>query len=199
MGVRGPTAMNVLAASALLLALGAEARPPAARSGESRVELDLDRDGKAWRFLRRGGDGAEVLVRIERDVNGDGRVDVVEEYGADGRASRVTHDFDGDGVPDEVLHFEKGQLVRKVHLAADGKPQSWSFHEQGGLVRRERSLGGKGKPDYWEYWVAGEIDRVGHDRNGDGKVELWESRRGAAPSAPQPPAAAQPGGKPGKP
>jgi len=194
--------MPALAASLLLIALGAEPRPPAARAGESRVELDLDRDGKAWRFVRRGGDGTEILVRVERDPNGDGRVRIVEEYGADGRVARVTHDFDGDGKPDEVLHFEKGQLVRKEHLGADGRPQSWTFHEQGKLVRRERALAGKGKPDYWEYWEGGELDRVGFDRNGDGKVEQWESRRAGAAgaSAPQPvPSAEQPAGKPGKP
>lgn len=186
------------AAIFLAVALGAAPLPPPARGGETRLEVDLDRDGKAWRFTRREG-GAEVLVRIERDVNGDGRVDVVEEYGADGRATRVSYDFDGDGKPDEVAFYEKGQLARKEHLGADGKPESWSFHEQGKIARRERSLAGKGKVDHWEYFAGGELDRVGFDRNGDGKVDQWESRRAERPAAPQPPAAEQPASKPSRP
>ena len=187
----------LLVAAAVLLSCAAR-RVPEAASGQAGApaqepkadvvtrELDLDHDGKpdTWRTTRRLPDGREVLVRVERDLNGDGRVDLREFYDAEGNLERQELDLDFDGKPDVILHFEKGQLASKEYaFGFDGKPHAWSYYEKGRLVRKERDENGDGRVDYWEYWENGEIDRVGIDLDGDGKVDRWESRKGSAEPA----------------
>ncbi len=151
-----------------------------AKPDEIVSEYDLDHDGKpdTWKTARRLPDGREVLVRVERDLNADGKVDVREYYDAEGNLEKQVIDLDFDGKPDVVLYFEKGQLVRKEYaFGFDGKPHAWSYYEKNRLVRKERDENGDGKVDYWEYWENGEIDRIGIDLDGDGKVDKWESRK----------------------
>ncbi len=168
---------------------------PERASGETVTEYDLDHDGRTdvWRYTRRGPDGKEVLVRKELDLNNDGKIDVWEWYDASGLLEKQVVDLDFDGKPDVVLHFEKGQLVRKEYaFGFDGKPHAWSYYEKGHLVRKERDENGDGKVDYWEYWEGGEVDRVGIDTDGDGRVDRWESRKAASAAAEAEKAAARP-------
>ncbi|HEU4382597.1 MAG TPA: hypothetical protein VFR85_03750 [Anaeromyxobacteraceae bacterium] len=158
------------------------ARPglPAAGPGESVAEYDLNRDGKpdVWKVIRRTAEGKEVTVRSQRDLNGDGKVDVWETFDEAGNPVTQTFDTDFDGKPDLVLHFEKGQLVRKeMSFGFDGKPRAWLYYEKGKLVRKERDDDGDGRVDTWEYWEDGELDRVGIDLDGDGRVDRWEQRK----------------------
>jgi hypothetical protein len=201
-----------LLAAFLCVALPACARkvpPPAVEAGprqdpghsqekrpdETVSDYDLDHDGKpdVWKYLRKGPDGKEILVRKERDLNSDGRIDVWEWYDPQGNLEKQVVDFDFDGKPDITLHFEKGQLVRKEFaFGFDGKPHAWSYYEKGHLARKERDENGDGKVDYWEYWEGGEIDRVGIDTDGDGRVDRWESRRAATAAAEEKAPAARP-------
>jgi hypothetical protein len=150
------------------------------------TEYDLNRDGKAdvWKYSRKDPKGKEILLRKERDLNGDGRIDGWEKYGADGSIVRIAYDLDFDGKIDEVLHFEKDQLVKKeLAFGFDGVPRSWSFYEKGKLVRKERDANGDGQVDYWEYWENGEVDRIGVDDDGDGQVDRWEARKSSEATA----------------
>lgn len=185
---------------ALLACAGRTPARPAAREaaqaggtrlapGEMLVEHDLNHDGRTdvWKVARRAPDGREIAVRSERDLNFDGKIDVWEEYDEAGTQAKQTLDLDFDAKPDLVLHFEKGQLVRKqMGFGFDGKPHAWAFHEKGKLVRKERDQNGDGRVDYWEYWEGGEIDRIGVDVDGDGRVDRWEQRKPqAAGTAPR--------------
>ncbi len=153
------------------------------RPGEALVEYDLNHDGKpdVWKYTRKRPDGTEVLSRKERDLNSDGKIDVWDWYDDQGNLEKQVLDFDFDGKPDRILHFEKGQLVSKEEaFGFDGKPHEWAYYEKGRLVRKERDTNGDGRVDTWEYWEGGEIDRVGMDLDGDGRVDRWESRRSQA-------------------
>ena len=101
------------------------------------------------------GEGKERVVRKERDLNGDGRVDVWETYDDEGNVAKQAYDLDFDGKPDLVITYEKGQLVRK-----------------------ERDSKGTGKVDTWEYWEDGKLDRIGVDTDGDGVVDQWQKKTG---------------------
>jgi hypothetical protein len=164
----------------------AAAEAPTPGPDETVTQLDLGQHGRTdlWIFKHKSPDGKESVVRKERDLNGDGRVDAWEYFDADGNLSRQVYDMDFDGKPDVALYFEKSQLVRKEYgFGFDGKPHVWNFYEKNKLVRRERDANGDGKVDTWEYWENGEIDRIGVDLDGDGQVDKWESRKATAADA----------------
>ena len=169
---------------------GFEASP-----GENVTTVDLAHRGKpdVWKYTRKDASGKEILLRKEKDLNGDGKVDTWERYEPDGSLSRVAYDLDFDGRPDVTLYFEKDQLVRKeMAFGFDGVPRAFAYYEKGKLVRKERDTNGDGKVDTWEYWENGEVDRIGVDLDGDGQVDRWEARKSAAaPAEGAIPAAAQ--------
>jgi antitoxin component YwqK of YwqJK toxin-antitoxin module len=152
--------------------------------GEERTGYDLDHDGRpdVWSYSVKDAAGKELLLRKEKDLNGDGRLDSWEKYGPDGRLSEAMHDLDLDGTPDEALFYERGELVMKeLARGFGGVPPTRSFHEGGKLVRKERDTNGDSRVDTWEYWENGELDRIGVDQDGDGQVDRWDARRSAAP------------------
>jgi hypothetical protein len=185
-----PAASKAPAESAPLVLPGFEKQP-----NEVLSEYDLTHDGKpdVWKYALKGADGKEILLRKEKDLNGDGRVDTWEKYAADGALVRVVYDLDFDGKPDVTLFYEKDQLVKKeLAFGFDGVPRTWNFYEKGKLSRKERDTNGDGKVDYWEYWENGQIDRIGVDQDGDGQVDRWEARKSAETAAADSPPAPAP-------
>jgi hypothetical protein len=165
---------------------------------ETLAEYDLTRDGKPdlWKYALRDSAGNEVLLRKEKDLDGDGKIDTWEKYGPDGVSLvRAVYDLDFDGKPDVSLFYEREQLVRKeLAFGFDGVPRSFNHYEKGKLVRKERDTNADGRIDTWEYWENGELDRIGVDQDGDGQVDRWDARRRAeagAAEAEQPAAPAQ--------
>jgi hypothetical protein len=156
------------------------------RVNEIVTEYDLTHDGKTdvWKYSWKDANGKEILLRKQKDLNGDGKIDTWEKYEPDGSLSRVVYDLDFDGKPDVTNIYEKDQLVRKeLAFGFDGVPRAWAYYEKGKLVRKERDTNGDGNVDYWEYWENGEIDRIGVDTDGDGQVDRWEARKSAAAPA----------------
>jgi hypothetical protein len=153
---------------------------------ETVTALDLSHRGRpdVWKYTRKDASGKELLLRKEKDLNGDGKIDTWERYEADGALSRVVYDLDFDGKPDVTLFFEKDQLVRKeLSFGFDGVPHAFAYYEKGKLVRKERDTNGDGQVDYWEYWENGEVDRIGVDDDGDGQVDRWEARKSSEATA----------------
>lgn len=151
-------------------------------SGEEHVSAyDLRRSGKpdVWVYTVTTQDASgrkvERRVRKEADLNGDGRVDIVDWYDADGQLVKETLDLDYDGKVDDTLYFEKGKRVRaEKDLDGDGRIDTWSYYDaKDKIVRKERDVKGTGRVDYWEYYENGEIDRIGEDLDGDGTVDRW--------------------------
>jgi hypothetical protein len=158
----------------------------APRDGERVVALDVSGHGKPdlWKYSILIAEGHERVVRKERDLNGDGRVDLWEAFDDEGNVIKQAYDLDFDGKPDLVITYEKGQLVKKeLAPGFDGMPRTTAFYENSKLVRKERDTKGTGKIDTWEYWENGELDRVGVDLDGDGQVDRWD-RRDSAGSEP---------------
>jgi hypothetical protein len=156
--------------------------PTGPQPGETVTEYDLTHDGKpdVRKYTVKGPDGKEMLVRKEKDLNGDGKIDAWEYYNPNGTLAKLVYDLDFDGKPDVSLFFEKEQLVKREYaFGFDGIPHAWNYYEKGKLVRKERDTNADGKVDYWEYWENGAIDRIGVDLDGDGQVDQWESRRTA--------------------
>jgi hypothetical protein len=165
----------------------------APQPGEKMVARDVAGRGKPdlWIYSLVVAEGQERIVRRERDLNGDGKVDLWEAYDGEGNVAKQAYDLDFDGKPDLVITTEKGQLVKKEFAPGfDGMPRTTAYYENGKLVRKERDTKGTGKVDTWEYWENGELDRIGVDLDGDGEVDRWEKRdrsgadadRGAMPA-----------------
>jgi hypothetical protein len=146
------------------------------------TEYDLAHRGKPdlWKYAVKDASGRELLLRKEKDLNGDGKIDTWEKYAPEGSLVRAVYDLDFDGKPDVTLFFEKDQLVKKeLAFGFDGVPRTWNYYEQGKLTRKERDANADGRVDTWEYWENGEIDRIGVDLDGDGQVDRWDARKSA--------------------
>jgi hypothetical protein len=155
------------------------------QAGEKVTAYDPSHSGKPnlWRYSIIVGEGQERVIRRERDLNGDGKIDMWEALDEEGNVAKVVYDLDFDGKPDLAVTYEKGQLVKKEYAPGfDGRTRSVAYYEGGKLVRKERDSKGTGKIDVWEYWENGELDRVGYDDDGDGQVDRWEKREGGEPT-----------------
>jgi hypothetical protein len=158
----------------------------APRPGEKVAAFDIGRGGRpdTWKYSVVVAEGKEILVRKERDLNGDGKVDLWEAYDDEGNVAVLALDLDFDGKPDLVITYEKGQLVKKeLAPGFDGMARTTAYYENGKLVRKERDTKGDGKIDTWEYYENGELDRVGVDLDGDGEVDRWTKREGSEEEA----------------
>jgi hypothetical protein len=164
-------------------------QPP---TGTEQVQaFDLRRSGKpdVWVYTVSTQDATgrpvQRRVRKEADLNGDGKVDIVYVFDADGQVVKETLDLDFDGKIDDSLYFEKGKKVRsEKDLDGDGRVDTWNYYDaKEKLVRKERDVKGAGRVDYWEYWEDGAIDRIGEDLDGDGQVDRWTKGTGAAATA----------------
>jgi hypothetical protein len=176
----------------------------APRPSEKVAAFDVSHHGRPdlWKYSIVVGEGQERVIRKERDLNGDGRVDFWEAFDEEGNLVKQAYDLDFDGKPDLVITYEKGQLVKKEFAPGfDGMAQTFAYYENGKLVRKERASKNDGKIDTWEYWENGQLDRIGMDLEGDGQVTRWEKRQGdegdQGDQADQPEKAVKP--KPAKP
>jgi hypothetical protein len=128
-------------------ALGSTPPPPetatvAAGPGhESRASVDPD----GFRSVTEGG----RLVRKERDVNGDGKPDILRYYNGTGRLTRQEEDS-----------------------RLSGRLDTWTFYEEGGAIRKESDTDGDGKVDLWAVYDGREdqdhLVRTEADTNRDG-------------------------------
>ena len=166
------------------------------RPGEivKRFDLNEDKIPDLWKFYvkrpdpRTPGKTLLQLVRIEIDLNGDGRVDIRRYYDPRGSKIRDEFDLDYDGRFDVRNHYYQRLLTKQEYfMRRKDRPDLWKYFEpvpgkkgrgKVRLVKKERDTNGDGKVDYWEYWEAGKLDRIGRDTDFDGSVDAWERRTG---------------------
>ena len=84
------------------------------------TRTEEDRDGKgqldSWSTYGLAANGAEVVVRVERDTTGDGKPDVFESFEQqDGKTVLVRReeDVNQDGTADVISIYDKGKLVKR--------------------------------------------------------------------------------------
>lgn len=114
------------------------------------------------------------LIRLDYDVNGDGRIDV-RTFMEHGTPVRLEGDQDGDGRLDRWEYYgPDGQLVKLgTSSHRDGIEDTWLY--QSGTSRRiEISAARDGVVDRTEFYEGVQLVRVETDANHDGKVDHWE-------------------------
>lgn len=120
--------------------------------GLVRVDVDLDGDGRpdVMNFQRPRAGAAPLIVRKETDLNRDGRVDVRSFFGETGQIDREEMDGDFDGTFDWVDHYQGGRRVMsEVDTDYDGSTNIWSYYDGNVITRQERDEDGNGLVDYW--------------------------------------------------
>lgn len=118
------------------------------------------------------------LVRLDYDVDRDGRVDV-RTFMASGRPVRLEGDQDRDGKVDRWEYYgPDGQLLKLgTSSGRDGVEDTWLY--QTGTARRiEMSTGRDGVVDRFEYYDGPRLTRVETDVNRDGTIDHWEEYDG---------------------
>jgi hypothetical protein len=151
---------------------------------EDMLTIDSNGDGKAdvFKYYPKGKiptdpnkpETGGPLLRAERDLNGDNRIDVWTWYNSDGTKQKESFDLDFDGKVDLIVYYEKNLVVKKEYYSSGReKADVYKYYDKGRLVRVERDRKGNGKIDSWEYWDGDQIDRIGEDNDGDGTVDRW--------------------------
>ncbi len=165
------------------------AEPIQVGPGEVAKKYDVNGDKKPdlWKVYKKKGKGESVLVRIEIDLNSDGRIDI-RRYYENNVKRKEEFDLDFDGKVDVISYYdEDGYLFKQEYFLKTRKfPDLYKYYEVIGkkkqkrsvLVRKERDTNLDGKVDYWEYWENGNLDRIGRDTDYDGNVDVWEKGGG---------------------
>ncbi len=155
-------------------------------------EEDADGDGRMDRFTDFDADGRPSEVR-ETDP-GTGAVLRLSRYAAgclksvearDGcrvsltrfkedRPTLQTVDVDGDGTPEQTIHYDdQGRIGRSVSDSdGDGRPDTWQFFEEGQLARIERDRDGEGRVDLRQTYTGAALALSEMDNDGDGRCEI---------------------------
>jgi hypothetical protein len=114
-----------------------------------RLAYDANRNGRndAVSIM----DGTRIL-RIELDLDENGKVDRWDFYREDRTLDKVGLSRLNDGVMDsQAFYGADGTLQRiEVSTGRDGRFNRVEFYEAGALVRSEEDASGDGRPDKWE-------------------------------------------------
>lgn len=142
-------------------------------SGLTVDKADLDGSGQPDQWTFRDASGG--VVRVERDMNFDGRVDLWEYY-EDGKLIEEEKSLDSADKVDAVVFYDNGQIRRqKMASGFDGTFAIEKFFgSDGELQRVERDTSNDGEVDTWAYYEDGERSRVGWDTTGDGQPDTFE-------------------------
>lgn len=121
--------------------------------------------------------GTNLLVRTERDVDFDGRIDIYEYYNGEGVIVEEEMNLDFDSAIDVVRYYrEDGLLRRALAVGFSGELSVIKFYDnEGNILRIERDSDFNGQIDTWEYFEDNQIVRVARDEDGDGTPESMET------------------------
>ena len=119
-----------------------KATPGTPGADEDVLAIDTNGDNKpdVFKYFPKGKVPTDItkpetggpLLRAERDLNGDGKVDVWTWYNPDGTKLRESFDLDFDGKVDLVVFYEKTQVVRtEYYTTGRDKPDVYKYYDKG--------------------------------------------------------------------
>lgn len=140
--------------------------------GRTLTEVRLDVDADGIEHTRAHVKGTEI-TRVDRDRDGDGRIDVWEYYDAAQQLVKVGFSLPGDDVLDAWAYRNNdGQIVKiEVSTRRDGTIDRWEYYEKGQLARVEEDKDRDGRVDAWSTYDAGILMSTAVDANKDGEPD----------------------------
>lgn len=129
------------------------------------------------------------LRTLETDANKNGKIDTVS-YMDGARILRIELDLDEDGRVERWDFYDAAGTLEKVGLSRsnDGVMDAVAFYDPAGELRRmEISTGANGRFDRVELYDHGVLSSSSDDTNGDGRPDKWDSYQAVPTSPPQPP------------
>lgn len=122
-----------------------------------RLDYDADGDGRvdARTYMHDG-----RPVRLEGDGNGDGAIDRWEYFGSDGRLLRIGGSTLGDGREDTWVRTVGEERIVDISTRRDGTIDRRETYRGETLVRAESDTNHDGLADRWEEFLDGAISRL---------------------------------------
>ena len=173
----------------IVLALLTGCGSGAVQQGASEADLndalveraDMNADGRpdlSRYFAPGAAEGQKKLLRLEIDLNFDGRVDKINTYNPEtGKLAKVELNWDFDKGIDMVETYDAEGNLEEQSIDRDFNGEFDVLkHYKGGLpYSRQIDTNNDGRWDIWEYFTKkGDVYRIGKDQDGDGKPEYFE-------------------------
>jgi hypothetical protein len=137
--------------------------------GTTLTEIRLDVDAQGHEHTRVHVNGNEI-TRVDRDLDGDGRIDRWEYYDSAKHLVKVGFSLAGDGVLDAWAYRDNDGQITKIEVSTrrDGVIDRWEYYEKGQLARVEEDKDRDGRVDHWSTYKEGILIRTdvddGHGR-----------------------------------
>jgi hypothetical protein len=168
LSIPGPSLFAFRPASVLLAlcaasgcAAGSAERASGVYGRHSRVLLRIDYDGDGdGRIDLRTYMGGGRPVRVEADTNGDDVIDRWEYYDARGEVLRIGGSTQGDGREDMWVRVRGAARTVDISSTRDGRIDRRETYDGNVLVRTESDTDGDGVPDRWEEFEGGALARL---------------------------------------
>jgi hypothetical protein len=117
-----------------------------------RLAFDANKNGKndTVSFM----DGTRI-IRVELDLDENGKVERWDFYGPDGKLEKVGFASRNDGVMDSQAFYEPAGVLQRIEVSTrrDGRFDRTEFYEDKVLVRSQDDANGDGRPDKWDYYT----------------------------------------------
>jgi hypothetical protein len=117
-----------------------------------RITLDANKNGRNDTVSYM--DGTRVL-RIELDLDENGKVERWDFYRPDGKLEKVGLASRNDSVLDSQAFYAPGGALERIEISTerDGRFDRTEFYEHNVLIRSQDDTNGDGRPDKWDDYV----------------------------------------------
>ena len=146
-------------------AVSAKYNPATGKLSQLTVNRNNDDKPNVFSYM----DGSK-FVRIEIDVDEDGKIDRWEYYSADQKLEKVGLSRSNDGIVDAWLFQGADGTINRIEVSTrrDGQVNRVEFYESGKRARAEEDTNKDGRADRWETYVNGSLATVSFDTAGLG-------------------------------
>ena len=177
----------------VVLALGAAGACSRAPAGERpvadydqgtgrlrRIAFDANKNGRNDTVSYM--DGTRI-IRVELDLDENGKVERWDFYRPDGKLEKVGFASRNDSVMDSQAFYEPAGVLQRIEISTkrDGRFDRTEFYEKNVLVRSQDDSNADGRPDKWDYYTprpdhgpgepAYAISATAFDDSGSGRPE----------------------------